>query len=328
MCDADDAASSDDSVDWSLLQSRFAELKTAEADRYVQQMMQTATNWKEGRCEQRVLLVLEDWVRRLSVAQDQCVCGTHSGAVVLSDLESGEVLHRWVAPLGGGSEVTSVGFDGDHIISGDASGGVWLRRSAAARTAAPPMSGRHRSAVSGVHWPGGDRAYSCSTDRRFSAWTVPELSVAAGDEELGEEAAAAAAAEDEDEDEDEDEAEGEEAEAAAVPLKEAQALVVAKPIFAMGTCEGGWRAPAYPVQLGGLPWPQPLASTCSEDEPGPSQAHRCEGYAALGLANGQVVLRVHRGLIAAFSRGYYGAACQLRTRPPRERARAPPAPVP
>ena len=65
MCDADDAASSDDSVDWSLLQSRFAELKTAEADRYVQQMMQTATNWKEGRCEQRVLLVLEDWVRRL-----------------------------------------------------------------------------------------------------------------------------------------------------------------------------------------------------------------------------------------------------------------------
>ena len=75
--------------------------------------------------------------------------------------------------------------------------------------------------------------------------------------------------------------------------------------------------------------PQPLASTCSEDEPGPSQAHRCEGYAALGLANGQVVLRVHRGLTAApGSRGYCGAACQLRTRPPRERARAPPAPVP
>ena len=128
MCDA---AESDDSdpVDWSLLQRRFAQVQTAEAEARVQQMRQTATNWKEGRCEQRVLITLQDWVRKLSVSQDMCLCGTHSGVVALSDLESGMLLQRWLAPApGGGSEVTSVGFDGEHIISGDASGGVCLRR--------------------------------------------------------------------------------------------------------------------------------------------------------------------------------------------------------
>jgi len=178
MCDA--AESADNPVDWSLLQSRFVQVQTAEADARVQQMLQTATNWKDGRCEQRVLLTLQDWVRKLSVARDLCVCGTHSGVVVLSDLESGTVLQRWVAPLGGGSEVTSVGFDGEHIISGDASGGVYLRRwrpTAALlpppRSPPSPLCGRHRGAVSGVHWPGGDVAYSCSTEE-CPSW-VPVL---------------------------------------------------------------------------------------------------------------------------------------------------------
>ena len=173
MCDAAEATGGD-SVDWSLLQSRFAQVKTAESEVRVQQMLQTATNWKDGRCEQRVLLVLQDWVRRFSVARDLCVCGTHSGAVVLSDLESGAVLQRWAAPLGGGSEVTSVGFDGEHIISGDASGGVYLRRPNSARSPSQrspplrsppsPLCGRHRGAVSGVHWPGGSVAWFCSPE--------------------------------------------------------------------------------------------------------------------------------------------------------------------
>ena len=175
MCDASEAADSD-SVDWSLLQSRFAQVQTAESDARVQQMLQTASNWKDGRCEQHVLLTLHDWVRKLSVARDLCICGTHSGVVVLSDFESGAVLQRWVAPLGGGSEVTAVSFDGEHIISGDASGGVYLRRwrPAAAAGSLPPRSppsplcGQHRGAVTGVHWPGGGVAWACSTEKCLS----------------------------------------------------------------------------------------------------------------------------------------------------------------
>ena len=183
MCDAAESADSNP-VDWSLLQSRFAQVQTSEADARVQQMLQTATNWKDGRCEQRVLLTLQDWVRKLSVARDLCVCGTHSGVVVLSDLESGTVLQRWVAPLGGGSEVTSVGFNGEHIISGDASGGVYLRQWRPATALSPPprsplspLCGRHRGAVSGVHWPGGGVACSCSTEE-CPSW-VPVLAGAA-----------------------------------------------------------------------------------------------------------------------------------------------------
>ena len=170
MCDAAESADSDP-VDWSLLQRRFAQVQTAEAEARVQQMRQTATNWKDGRCEQRVLITLQDWVRKFSVARDLCICGTHSGVVALSDLESGMLLQRWLAPApGGGSEVTSVGFDGEHIISGDASGGVCLRRWGPTSLSPPPRSlprplcGRHRGAVSGVHWPGGDVACSCSAD--------------------------------------------------------------------------------------------------------------------------------------------------------------------
>ena len=105
-------------------------------------------------------------------ARDLCLCGTHSGVVALSDLESGILLQRWLAPApGGGSEVTSVGFDGEHIISGDASGGVCLRwwrpttsLSPPPRSLPRPLCGQHRGAVSGVHWPGGDVACSCPAD--------------------------------------------------------------------------------------------------------------------------------------------------------------------
>ena len=57
-----------DGVDWSGLSKRIAEVETSEVEQRVQRTIQTAANWREGKCSQRVLFTLDDWVRRLSVS--------------------------------------------------------------------------------------------------------------------------------------------------------------------------------------------------------------------------------------------------------------------
>ena len=96
MCDgADDAVP--DTLDMSLLARRFQEVRDAEVDRRTESLLTAAKNWRTGRCEQRTVCVLDEWIRRLKCANGVVAMGTYSGAVVLAELESGEVVERWAS---------------------------------------------------------------------------------------------------------------------------------------------------------------------------------------------------------------------------------------
>ena len=43
------------------------------------------------------MCVLDEWIRRLKCANGVVAMGTYSGAVVLAELESGEVVERWAS---------------------------------------------------------------------------------------------------------------------------------------------------------------------------------------------------------------------------------------
>ena len=67
MCDgADDAVP--DTLDMSLLAKRFQEVRDAEVDRRTESLLTAAKNWRTGRCEQRTVCVLDEWIRRLKCA--------------------------------------------------------------------------------------------------------------------------------------------------------------------------------------------------------------------------------------------------------------------
>ena len=106
--------------DLNLLQQRMEDVRTSEASARAAEMMTLATNWRVGRCTQRTLLVLEDWVRRLRCARGMVACGTYAGDVVIADMESGEVVRKWEPEGEEQSEVTAIDFDGEHVSSGDA----------------------------------------------------------------------------------------------------------------------------------------------------------------------------------------------------------------
>ena len=201
------AEAGDDSIDYSLLQKRFKEVESSDVEGRVRRTTQTMSNWREGSPQQqKALLTINDWVRRLSVSGDRLVCGTYQGDVILADVDSGKLLQRWPAPKDSG-ETTAISLDGERCINGDVEGGVWLR-STDRDARLVLLSARHSgAAVSGVHWPGGERAYSCGTDGRLCAWAVPEtLPRGAGNPEC--------------------------------ELKELEALNVPRPILSMSTCEG------------------------------------------------------------------------------------------
>lgn len=200
------AESDDDAIDYGLLQRRFAEVESSEVEGRVRRTKQTMSNWREGNPQQqKALLTINDWIRRLSVSGDRLACGTYQGDVILIDVDSGKILQRWPAPKDSG-EVTSIGLDDERCISGDAEGGVWLR-STERNERLVLLSARHGATVSGVHWPGGGRAYSCGTDGRVCAWAVPEtLPRGAGNPEC--------------------------------QLRELQSLKMPRPILSMSTCEG------------------------------------------------------------------------------------------
>ena len=157
----------------------MAEIKESDADDKIQQMMAAAANWKEGRCAQRTIVVLDDWIRRLHYQNGVLACGTYSGDVQLVDFETGELYDTWYAELVDAEaddaddddeidqEITALHLspDAQLVLSGDAAGSVLLRRRG---TDNPVMRATHRAAVSGVYWDDDkELVYSTGVDARF-----------------------------------------------------------------------------------------------------------------------------------------------------------------
>ena len=168
-----------------VLSERLAKVREVEREERVGAMAAAAANWRTGRCAQRTLVLLDEWVRRLHCIDGLLACGTYSGEVVLVEMASGEILESWGAPdepLGDDgpmsalddssddpSEITAIelcreseGGGGVRVVTGDASGAVALRQRG---TAEPLIGWRHKRAVSGVHCDvESQRVYSSSLD--------------------------------------------------------------------------------------------------------------------------------------------------------------------
>jgi WD40 repeat protein len=81
----------------------------------------TAGNWRVGRCTQRSVAVLDDWVRKLAFHGDTLVAGTYGGAVHVIHIPTGAVSRTL---RGLSAEVTALDFDGVSVAAGAADGGV------------------------------------------------------------------------------------------------------------------------------------------------------------------------------------------------------------
>ena len=99
--------------------------------------------WRDASCSSKVVLSLDDWVRRIAVDWPRAVVGTSSGDVLLCDLSNGEVLSRVEAHPGqGGGEremrllhgdydgggPTAVAMAGDCVVSAGRDGDARLWR--------------------------------------------------------------------------------------------------------------------------------------------------------------------------------------------------------
>ena len=159
----------------SVLSTRLAKAKQQTAEDKLQSMVTTAANWRSGRCAQRAVVVLDEWIRRLDCQNDVLACGTYSGDVQLVDVESGDLLETWYAEQLDDDddddeveqEITAIQLseDAELVLSGDAAGYVMMYRRG---VEAPMLRASHGASVTGVHWDGASgRAYSTGFDKRF-----------------------------------------------------------------------------------------------------------------------------------------------------------------
>jgi WD40 repeat protein len=173
-------ALSADPFDMSLLAQRMDEARERERADGVASLLAAAGNWRSGNCAQRTLAELDDWVRRVKRFGDVVACGTFSGDTVLIDLAAGEVHSSWEpydeVEEDERPEITCIDWDGEHVSSGDSSGVAFFRRAGQEQ---PVLRVAHSKSVSGVHWTGGKRAYSCSLDGRLVCHDVEAQAEAA-----------------------------------------------------------------------------------------------------------------------------------------------------
>ena len=175
MCAPDDDQPSPDTFSDStlaVLSQRLAETKQNTETQKIESMMAAAANWRTGRCAQRAVVVLDEWIRRLHCQDGVLACGTYSGEVQTFDIESGEMLDSWIADMelddedDVDQEITAICLseDAQHVLSGDAAGEVLLR---VRGSEDPRLRASHGAAVSGVHWDGESKVYSTGLDGRF-----------------------------------------------------------------------------------------------------------------------------------------------------------------
>ena len=124
-----------------------------------------SVNWRGGRCQSRVVLRVEDWVRCLAfdLESDLLAVGTYGGAVIVAQLASGET----VTTLEGlGSEVTALAFDSERILAGGIDGSValWRREGGRGAAWAGGLLGQLAGPCTGVHL-GSDSAAAVSSVR-------------------------------------------------------------------------------------------------------------------------------------------------------------------
>ena len=180
----DSSSSSFSAANLAVLSQRLAAVKQSTDDEAVAAMMGAAANWRVGRCAQRVVCILDDWIRRLDVHEGVLACGTYTGDVVLCDVATGSLIKSWDTEIwdptesdvdyDGQSEITAIQLtsSGDEqlrVLSGDAQGAVVLR---APNAKAPLMRATHRAPVSAVHYDGDSRVYSASLDSRLACYEV------------------------------------------------------------------------------------------------------------------------------------------------------------
>jgi WD40 repeat protein len=99
------------------LVARVAALRAAEADAD----QRAAANWATGRCTQRTVAIIGDWVRKLRFFESTLVCGTYAGDVHVIDIPTGAITRTL---RGLTAEVTALEFDGTVVAAGAADGTV------------------------------------------------------------------------------------------------------------------------------------------------------------------------------------------------------------
>eukprot|EP00241_Pyramimonas_parkeae_P016553 CAMPEP_0114295224 /NCGR_PEP_ID=MMETSP0059-20121206/10563_1 /TAXON_ID=36894 /ORGANISM="Pyramimonas parkeae, Strain CCMP726" /LENGTH=444 /DNA_ID=CAMNT_0001417089 /DNA_START=64 /DNA_END=1398 /DNA_ORIENTATION=- len=110
---------------FSLLQERIAEVKR-KSDISQDTLQQ---NWKQGRCTQRIVVNIGDWVRRTCFRGDTLAVGTFSGAVLVYDIPSSVALAQFdgdgqqrPSPTRMEISALAISLDGDLVASGSIDG--------------------------------------------------------------------------------------------------------------------------------------------------------------------------------------------------------------
>ena len=200
--DEEEAAPDFSAASLAVLSQRLDSLRDSASAERVQEIMDAAANWKSGRCAQRVVCILDDWIRRLDVLDGTLACGTYTGDVALVDIATGSLVDSWDTTVwdtaesdteyDGQSEITAIrlclssaagGGEASaaaaaeqqqqlHVLSGDAAGTVYMRVKG---QATPLLRATHRAPVSGVHYDGVSRLYSASLDSRLACYDLSDL---------------------------------------------------------------------------------------------------------------------------------------------------------
>jgi len=152
------------------LLERMRQARANEESQQVADMVAAANNWRTGQCQQQTVAVLDAWVRRAHRCDDLIAVGTYTGDVHLIEASSGETRRVWRGTEVA-EEITALCFDGEHLSHCDADGDVSFRR-LSSDSEEPLFSASHRRAASGVHWDGGQLAYSCSLDGRLVCYNI------------------------------------------------------------------------------------------------------------------------------------------------------------